>query len=215
MPVSFPFTVTVDSATPVVDSGPLPFGENVITNGVVDHYATAINRLAEFIRQQPNFLQLLGAPIKQVQDLETAFQQLLTLRALPNATGGQLDVIGAILTQPRNGQTDNLYRKYLQARILLNRSSGTIEQILEIFGLITSSAAVQIKEFQPAAFELHLYGAAITPPEVALYTTILNQARSAAVGAQFHWTEYTPATTFTLDGTPAQSLDAGHLSGIV
>lgn len=192
---------------------PLLSGD-ITTNGVVDHSATAIGKLAEFIRQQPNFLSLLAAPIAQVQDLETAFQELKTLRSLPNASGGQLDVLGAILTQPRNGQTDDLYRRYLAARILLNRSSGTIEQILEIFGLITYAASMQLKEFQPAAIELHLYGVAITPAQAALYLQILNQARAAAVGARLHWTEWSPVDTFTLDGTPAQSLDAGHLSGI-
>lgn len=192
---------------------PLLAGD-ITTDGVVDHSATAIGKLAEFIKTQPGFLNLLAAPIAQVQDLETAFQDLSALRSLAGASGGQLDVIGSILTQPRNGQTDDLYRRYLAARILLNRSSGTVEQILEIFGVITSASSMQLKEFAPAAFELHLYGAAITSAQASLYLTILNQARVAGVGAQLHWTEWAPADTFTLDGTPAQSLDAGHLSGI-
>lgn len=193
-------------------SFPLAFGEDVVTEtGVLDHSATAGARLAEFIKTQPNFLALLAAPLTQVQDLETAFQQLNHLRALPSASGGQLDVVGQILTQPRNGLDDATYKKFLLARVRLNRSSGTINQILEIFTLITTGG-VSLTEWAPAAFDLLLTGP-ITSAAAVTYLTILRQARAAGVGGALHWTEWPVADTFTLDGTPAQSLDAGHLTG--
>ena len=192
----------------------LPFGENLLTStGEVDHDATAVLRLAEFIRTQPNFLALLASGTAQVQSLETAYQQLNTLRGLPNASGGQLDVVGAILMQPRAGLSDVDYRKFLTARMLLNKSSGTIPQILEIFGLITTGT-LRLTEHYPAGFELQLTGEALTSTTLAVLLAIFRQARAAGVRGEFHWTEWPEANTFTLDGTPAQSLDAGHLTGL-
>ena len=194
-------------------SGP-PFGENLLTSaGLVDHSATAISRLAEVIKTQPNFLALLASLVTQVQDLETALQQLNTLRGLPTATGGQLDVIGEILTQPRAGLSDGDYRDFLSARILLNQSSGTVDQILTIFALVTTGT-LTLTEWPPAAFELQLQGQALTADTLAVLLAILRQARAAGVKGELHWTAYPEADTFTLDGTPAQSLDAGHLTGI-
>lgn len=193
---------------------PLVFGADLFTStGTVDHSATAIARLAEFIKDKPNFLALLAAPVAQVQALEDAYQQLNHLRALPNASGGQLDVIGEILTQPRAGLSDSVYRKFLSARILLNQSSGTVDQILEIFTLITTGT-VKLIEWPPAAFELQIHGEALTTDTLSVFLNILRQARAAGVKGALHWTEWSEADTFTLDGTPAQSLDAGHLTGV-
>lgn len=193
---------------------PLAFGADVLTGaGNVDHSATAIARLAEFIKTQPNFLALLASVVTQVQDLETALQQLNTLRGLPNASGGQLDVIGGILTQPRAGLSDSVYRDFLSARILLNQSSGTVDQILTIFALVTSGT-VKLVEWPPAAFDLQIHDDALTADALAVLLAILRQARAAGVKGELHWTAWPEADTFTLDGTPAQSLDAGHLTGI-
>lgn len=192
---------------------PFPFGGDIEEGGVVDHAATAVARLAEFIKTQPNFLAILAAGTTEVQSLETAFQELNLLRSLPAAVDGQLDVIGSILTQPRNGQSDTVYRTYLAARIILNHSSGTIPQVVEIFTLIAGGYVCQLTERFPASFDLQMLGP-ITIDAAAAYLTIMRQARGAGIGGAFRWTLWPEADTFTLDGTPAQSLDAGHLTGI-
>ena len=74
---------------------------------------------------------------------------------LTDGVGAQLDLCGRILGEPRAGQTDALYRLALLVRVLINRSDGTIPQLLTIFSLYEQTT-VRVRETFPAAIEIEI-----------------------------------------------------------
>jgi hypothetical protein len=179
----------------------------------VDHTASAIARLAEQYKSRPNLANLLSAFGAQLQDLETAFQQLRSDRALANAFGAQLDVIGSLVKQTREGLADDAYRLRIAARIKLNNSSGSIPEIYSIFRLVLPDATLEIRDEFPAGFTLIIEGVTLTAEEAALMLSLLRQARAGGVRGMLEWRESEAADTFTFDGTSAQALDVGKLKG--
>src|SRR5690349_3946784 len=86
--------------------------------------------------QGNNTEKLLAILATPFQSLENTLQDLLTKRSIDTAEGAQLDVIGKLVGQPRNGLDDDTYRRYCRARIATNRSNGTNENLITITDLI-------------------------------------------------------------------------------
>lgn len=79
------------------------------------------------------FVATLATPF---QSLELVLQQLLVERSIDTAIGAQLDIIGKIVGQPRNGLDDDTYRRYCRARIAANKSDGTVENLITVTDLV-------------------------------------------------------------------------------
>lgn len=176
--------------------------------------AAPSNRLAQYIRGKPNMEALISAFRNRATELATTFADLITKRYLANATAAQLDVIGVIVGQARGDAPDDAtYKKYIQARILANRSSGSVEEIYDVLELILpAGATLALTDDCPAGFRLvvdHEY----TNTQANFILTFLANARAAAIRGMFFWRASIPSITFTLDGTSAQALDNGHFSG--
>ena len=99
---------------------------------VSDHVARVTAALVEQYKNKPKVVGLLTAFTNQIQKLEDAFFPLLSLPNLGQATGAGLDLLGRIVGEPRNGRLDASYRTAIQVKILLNISSGTIDEIYAI-----------------------------------------------------------------------------------
>jgi hypothetical protein len=172
----------------------------------------AVSRIVQQY-QRPKIEALVGALAAPAQDLEDALIQIYTQRWLPVAVGVQLDVLGAIVGQPRLGFTDDFYRLCIQARIRINLSSGGPEELYGVLALvIPPGTTMTLHYFAPAAFEMLLGGVAISLQLGQLFASFITQARGAGIGGQTIWSGSAPSATFTLDGTSAQSLDAGGLA---
>lgn len=171
-------------------------------------------RLAQYIRGKPNMEAVLDAHGISAETMAEALTQLDTDRLTDNAFGAQLDLIGDIVGQAREGLSDADYRPRIQARILLNRCSGTAEELYTIFELIVpTGTTIELRDYPPASFKLMLYGVTLTDAEALVFSKILNKARAAGVGSRLHYSSALPAATFTFDGTVAQGFDNGHLAG--
>jgi hypothetical protein len=85
---------------------------------------------------QTNFEKILTAWVTGWQTLQDAISQLLTLRSIDRGTGEQLDLIGRIVLQPRNGDVDADYRRRLRARISTNKSRGVPLDLFKICKLV-------------------------------------------------------------------------------
>lgn len=179
------------------------------------HVAQALARLAEFLRLKANARATISAFAAPADDVETMSEDLTSARWLENAADDQLDVIGAIVGEARNGRADDAYRIHIRARIKLNTTSGTGPEILEIFSLLKEgSETLTLREEFPATFSLIVGGQAIDVTRFGYLKGFLSLAHAAGVGA-FLWTsEEAPADTFTLDGTTDQALDNGHLASM-
>ncbi len=114
--------------------------------------------------------------------------------------------------QPRASLDDDVYRLVIKARIKVNRSSGTVEQLYEIASLLAPGSTLELSEGADWEFTLEIYDYEFDAAYWALTLSLLRQARMGGVEARFKGMFADRADTFTLDGTPAQSLDAGLLS---
>ena len=157
-------------------------------------------RLAEEFRK-PRIMSILRGEAAQYQAIEDAYWQILTEFGVDTAVGWALDVLGRIVGEPRQGALDNDYRLRVRARIRVNRSDGTIEDVIEVVRLLIGSAllpsaTIKLTEFYPAAFVLRITGIAITPTQAQIYSSFIKQARGAGIGSGFGWQQTADADAF-------------------
>jgi Protein of unknown function (DUF2612) len=161
-----------------------------------DRKSTALALQVDYFKDKANWGKLLQSYAVEFQAIEDMWSALQTQRDIDNGSGEQLDVIGRIVGQPRAGFADPAYRLRLKARILLNKCSGTIEEIYAIFVLLTAGAnTFWLEQVFPASLVLHILEP--TTPDITDLAAILQQAKDAGVGAQLHYITTSAATTFT------------------
>lgn len=119
----------------------------------ITHIAEGLANLISQFDGKEKLRDVLTVFLSQIQDLEDAYAQILTDTTIDLSVGVQLDNIGDIVGEPRSGRTDEQYRTAIRARISLNNSEGTIEDIAElIISVAGIPISVSIIEFFPAAF---------------------------------------------------------------
>jgi hypothetical protein len=176
------------------------------------HLLEALARLPEQFKGNVEMREMLRTWVRQVQDFETAAFEVINGRGITDGVGVQLDGIGQIVGQERGGADDATYRLRLRAKILLNMTSGTIPEILEIFALlIAEDQTPDIVEYFPAALKLRIVGDSGTPSVTATeLNKFLQRARAAGVRANLVYSTEPTADTFTWDGTADQGWDVGE-----
>lgn len=155
-----------------------------------DHVDEALTRPVEQFKGKAVIEGLITALVNQIQDLENvAFQLGLdtsdSLRRLDTSVGVQLDGYGSIVGEDRLNRDDDTYRKAIRLRELINRASGTPEEIYTIFNSFREGT-YEIREDYPAAFRLIAHDAiTLTDPTPAELTSLLQDTKAAGVGANF------------------------------
>lgn len=160
---------------------------------------------------KPNFEAILTAFGNQIQDLEDALYSLLRDRFLDFASGVQLDGLGEILGESRQGRSDAEYQEALKVRILINLCEGTTEEILEIFSRLLPSISLELTEYPPAAFTLFIMGMITTDDAIRL-KNFLELSRPAAVASTLFYT-VVPISEIKRFDTPGQGFDSGKFIG--
>ena len=92
---------------------------------------------------------------QQIQDLEDTLISLLDRLDISTMEGDQLDLIGGIVGQDRQGFTDTKYRLFLQAKIGQNVSETDIERVLSTWILLTQATTIELVEIFPAEITLY------------------------------------------------------------
>jgi len=121
---------------------------------ITTHIADAKERLIQQYKDKPNFLTLLESCIAQVQNLEDGIYAIFGLLSIENSIGEQLDRIGEIVGQKREGKDDEEYRLFIYARIGINISTGKIEELLFIWRFITKANLIYLMEIFPAGIAI-------------------------------------------------------------
>lgn len=121
----------------------------------------AKGRLIAEYRNMPMFVALIGAIGDLIQIAEDAYWDLFNAMLLDNATGIWLEYLGAMIGEAREGWGNDDYRRFIKARILANKSSGTINEVLEIIALIINAtdptvAFLRAEEFYPASMLIEI-----------------------------------------------------------
>lgn len=182
----------------------------------IDHRARALARLAQQFKGLPRIAALVGLFARRWQDVEDAVFQLYALRGPSAAANSQLDRLGKIVTQLRTSADDATYRLHIQARVRINKSSGTIEQLKTILRLVTPGSVVRVIEGFPAALTVRIENAIVTNAQAAIFLAFLHEARAAGVYATLEYSPQATDDTLTFDSTvPSQMFDAGLMAGVI
>lgn len=150
------------------------------------HATEAITNMLQQFKGKLKFEALLNAISRQVQDLEDVFFQIVAIVDLNTVTGIQLDTIGIILDQPRNGQNDDTYRLFLKAKILVCTSRGTADDILAILFLLVDDVGVSIEYIEApdtdmATFEIDIKTDLDLSVDGTVISILTLKAKSAAI----------------------------------
>lgn len=157
-----------------------------------------------------NIEQLLGAILAPAQDVENALQQMALYRFVDTAEGAQLDIIGRIVGQEREGLTDTDYRRYIRARIAANNSNGTIEDVLTVAFLVVYDNTLDyiVDNQGVACLVLRIENGTLTDNLANILIKFLGNTVSAGVRVILEYSTVAPAQWFVWD-TPGSGWDNG------
>jgi hypothetical protein len=117
---------------------PLPPNQQIAPNGSVstgdpsaNHTTQAAGRVVDVL-SKPKLLALLNSYTEELQEVEALFWTILRARFPDYAEGVQLDVLGRVVGEERNGRSDLRYRARIKIRILINLSYGSAPEVIRI-----------------------------------------------------------------------------------
>ena len=180
---------------------------------ILDHPDRAVARLATQLRGKPRMEGLVRALALQAQEVEDATWPMF-LETIETSEGVQLDRLGHLVGQTRGGRTDGALRIWIKARVLLNRSSGSAEQILALFSALTATTGVPLvnEEQFPAAFVLRALGPLAEP---RAFADVLHTAKLGGVRAILEYLHTPPVAAFSFAGGPGLGFNAGAIASAI
>lgn len=177
------------------------------------HVDEAVDNLISQFKKKPKIIALTSVYAQQLQDLEDAASDLLTETNLNNATGIHLDNIGQIVGEPRLGRNDDQYRIAISAKILLNKSSGTIEDVIGVALAVTDiPLTIEITEHFPASFTAKILETIDPLVDTDAIAAIIASGRPAGVGGHLEFFQGTEPQ-FQFDGPSGSGFDGGQYGG--
>jgi hypothetical protein len=189
---------------------------------ILDHGTRAEANLLQQYKEAENLKNLLSVWTGRTQQLEDELHGMFTSRALFDAFGVQLDLIGQIVGIAREGYDDETYRKFLLFKIGTNKSDGTAETVIELFRLVGGSDRVQLTNEGDGSFSLIF--STLNRPEWQAFLEE-HMAEVAAAGVDISaFIEYAPEIAFAFAGDPlvdrgfGDALDSsvgGEFAGVV
>jgi len=166
---------------------------------ITTHAQDALLRRAEEFKEASKLETILNTVNVQIQDIENALWQLRTERDIDTAIGSQLDNLGKIIGTERNAAfTEDLYRQVLRAFIRANKSSGTVQDIYDVFRFLITE--FYIEQTPPASFIFHV-NEPITGILVYVIIGALNFVKAGGVRVYSHYSEGELDDTFTFAST--------------
>lgn len=148
-----------------------------------------------------NQKKFLVAVAGEIQAVEDALQQLYSERSIDVAVGVQLDILGKIVGQRRNGMVDDDYRRIIRARIATNRSKGTITDLITVARLVVNDedTTVQVDNVGNGTVVVRLLDEETSDTVADLTLRMLKEAVSGGVRIVLEWSSYPVAEWLQLD----------------
>jgi hypothetical protein len=123
-----------------------------------DHTGIMLARMPSQFRNKPRMRALIQAIGLGVQTLEEEAFDVLISTTLPVATGESLNQWGVLVGEARGGLSDEDYRVFIEARILVNKTNGSPDELIEIFRLITApQISIRYVQFPKATFGIWVF----------------------------------------------------------
>lgn len=147
----------------------------------VEHSELGLARLIKQYRDdRPRLQGELEAYLESLQSIEDVSIDVMCNRWPLTAVGVQLDILGKIVGQERGEYTDDQYRLWILARILVNRANGRIEELIDILEALDVTD-IKVKEYYPAGVMISVAGT----PYGQDMGVLINEAKPG--GVQLHW----------------------------
>lgn len=154
---------------------------------------------------------LVRSYVLEVQAFNDAATDALTLMSLDGAVGVQLDGLGVIIGAERQGLDDDEYRTLLRAQINVNKSGGTIPQLIEIARQATNTTltqqAIELTESFPADFVIKCTVVLDTDTGYVA-AEMIYRGKAAGVHGIFNFFQTEPV--FAFDGAGSSKFDGGY-----
>ncbi len=125
---------------------------------MINHIELALSRLAGQFDGSENLKKLLTESVRPLQSIEQDFNDLKVNRWIESAVGQQLDNLGNIVGELRQGRDDETYRRVLLFRVFVNVSEGTPQVLLAALKFLTDPTDMQYIEVYPATVLLYTNG---------------------------------------------------------
>lgn len=154
-----------------------------------------------------NIEKMIASFAPQLQELEQVFFDILDA-VLLTTTGKRLDVLGALVGAGRSTSADDdEYRTTIRARILINKSSGTLPELLEIVALLLGPGIpLDFEQEFPAGYTIF----ALEPLAEGVGERVARlklEATAGGVNGLLHF--FVTAPTFAFDGHDGAKFDGG------
>lgn len=150
---------------------------------IADHIADGLGRILSQFDRSPTLRGVAAAFLSQVQDAENTLLDLFYSRTIAGASGAQLDVIGRVVGEPRDGLNDSDYRRFLQVRIAVNFAQGERGRLVDIVALATGSDDVHFQPNYPAAFIVsYVVGTSFSEALRARVKALIEAATGSGIG---------------------------------
>lgn len=177
---------------------------------ITDHVDRAIGRLIESARNRQSHRDVVKLETTEAQAIEDVLWDL-SGDSIDTAVGAQLDVWGRTVGQPRGGMADDTYRVWVRAKLQVNRSRGTGDDLIRLLQTLAPECSVRLLEEFPAGQTLRLAGVAPLAPVDAI-AAMVRKADLGGVRTLVAHVNAPDAETFTLDSGPG--LDVGVLADV-
>jgi hypothetical protein len=180
----------------------------------VDHVADAQEQVWNRFKKCPNFTALAKVTGKRFQILSNDLEDIRAVRDLDVATGTNLDKLGAIVGQDREGFSDLIYRTLIKAKTAANRSKGTTENLIETALILRNGVTTDITytELFPASVQIDFLNSLETLQHQALIADLLFLTKLGGVRLVVTFSTSTP---FGFDGDPdAFGFETGQFTSL-
>jgi len=163
----------------------------------VDHTELGVNRLIwQYRGSQPRMQAWLSTYLDSYQTLEDTAIQVLANRWPLTAVGVQLDTLGEIVGQARGTLTDDQYRLFILARILVNKSIGRVADLGTI-ATVLGFDPIDIWEHSPGEVHVSVAGADFGE----LVIELLADAKAGGVMLRFTFSDEDEGDVFQMSNT--------------
>ena len=167
----------------------------------VDHGPLGVARLVKQYRgDQVRVQDVQAAFLAALQPIEDVSMDVLVGRWPLTAIGAQLDTLGEIVGQGRGQFTDDQYRLWILARILVNKANGRIEELINILELL-GVTDIKIKEFRPAGLFISIAGYQFADDVEELIV----EAKGGGITFHWVWSTYDDDYCFQMSADVAAS----------
>lgn len=170
---------------------------------ITDHVAAALARQKQQYIGKPKVEAWIEILVTPVQRLEDALYALIIERTIDTAIGDQLDVIGALVGQARDGRSDADYRRFIRATITSNKASGLIEDVITVSRLVLDlgDTGYVVERQGTAAMRLRVDAGAVSDAVAEILARFLRKTAGGGVRMLVEYSTVAPADSFYWDTT--------------